>query len=152
MLYKRYDELDPEEREFLARRGGCIALLLAPIVLICCGALALYTSQGRVVLSHTILYAMTNVNVAVPINGELYGVVNFAGVARRSCALDAANPRPATYNQQQEALTIRYTTNLQLYRQYWAELRRSGGSTSSHESPDALPQNLTQARRVYCEG
>jgi hypothetical protein len=152
MLDKRYDQLEPEERDFLARRGSCIVILLLPIVLICCVGLATYTGPGRVALSHTVLYAMANVNVAVPINGELYGVVSFAGAARRSCALDAANPRPATYDQQQEALTTRYATNLQLYRQYWAELRRSGGQSSSHETPEALPQNLTQAKRVYCEG
>jgi len=151
MVDKRYDELEPEEREMLARRGSCIAILLLPVVLLCCAGLAMYTGPGRVAVSHAVLLSLANVNVAVPVNGELYGVVNFAGIARRSCALDAANPRPATYDQEQEALTTLYTSNLSLYRQYWAQLRRSGGQSSGYESPEALPQNVTQARRVYCE-
>ena len=151
MVDKRYDELEPEERETLARRGGCIALFLLPLVLLCCAGLAMYTGPGQVAVSHAFLFTLSNLDVAVPVNGELYGVVNFAGVARRSCALDAANPRPATFEQQQEALTTRYATDLRLYRRYWAELRRNGGRASSYESPDALPQNVTQAKRVYCE-
>ena len=137
-------DLSTQEENKLARRGGCIAVILIPIILLCllCTILS-FTSNGRVLVSKFMLNGTYN--------GNWVGFVGFSDIAQSSCDLDYERPRPKTFEDDQAALETQYFINLRLYRKYWSELKNNEGNTGLYTHPSRIPQTFQNAKHLYCQ-
>jgi len=131
------------EEDRHATIGGCIAFVLALVVIpLICWGLGTYTSGGRIVTAHAVLFY------------SYYGIPPLAltagipEIARQSCALEQT--RPANLEAAQAQLTARYASRVDAYNHYFNVLTGLRLDTSWHQEPGRIPGNLQAARLIYC--
>ncbi|HMQ53490.1 MAG TPA: hypothetical protein PKE64_10765 [Anaerolineae bacterium] len=146
MAYYTDDQLSIEEEDKHARRGCVLAFFIVPIVCaLCFYPIYQFTATGRRVASNVVLFTAQN-GIPAPIP-YLRGLPN---IAQAGCTLDQANPRPANYLTQQQNLEAEYSTVVDWYTYYYAELERNDGDTSPYRSPDEIPGVFGSAKLIYC--
>lgn len=141
------DRMSIEEENKHARRGCVIAFFLFPLLCYCCvlSPLANFTTVGQRASAHTVLYILSR-GVPLPIPYAR----GLANTAIAGCQLDQANPQPADYQDQQDALSTEYEVMMHFYNQHYTILQNTDGMLTRYDPPNELPGNLSSAKLFYC--
>lgn len=126
-----------------ARIGGCIGFVIALIAIpLICWGLGTYTSGGRIVTAHAVLFYSYN---GIP---PLEFTAGIPEIAQQSCKLEQTHP--ANLEAAQAQLSARYAGRVEAYNRYYNVLVGLRQDTSWHQEPSRIPGNLQAARLIYC--
>lgn len=131
------------EEDRHARIGGCIAFVIAlAVVPLICWVLSTYTSGGRIVTAHAVLFYSYN---GIPPLALTAGIPE---IAQQSCKLEQT--QPANLEAAQAQLTARYASRISAYNHYFSVLTGLQQDTSWHQDPGRIPGDLRAAQLIYC--